>query len=785
MKKYAKRLAALGLAAVLTMSCVPAQAAEAGVLTRGEAAEMLLNAGDSYVPGLELSDILKGHPNGDLDQDSPVTRVQALIMLDRAFGGLPAPVGNSARSAFPAEDFTDVPDWASEELADVFAAGIVDGGGDGLLSPSQPIAEEELDTLIRRVYSLKGANLRDDFYATVNKEWMDNSVIPTGATVSGALDDLTLEVNEKVSELIREISAKPQEEGTAEAKIKALYGCVTDTKGREDAGVTPIKKYLDAIENAKTLDELMAADVQMKEEIAFSSLMNFILSTDKADSSKYIVEFKSFAPFLDKDFYVNGDQAKTDAYMTYLTSLFTLAGFSEEEAGAKAKTVCEAEKPVAAASLDPQDRFNADKINNLYTLDQLKALFPNVDMDKVYAADGYKKADKIMVQDVGRVEASAKLFDNAHLGTLKAVAQQVMLLEFGKTLNPGFQEAKFDFDKSYYGKASRQSDEEIAGEMVRTLLADYLSRVYAETCFSPEAKADVTKMCEEFIAIYRERLQTLDWMGEATKAKALKKLDAIGIKVGYPDKWDTYLDNAEIKYPDQGGTFFSNTIATRKAKQAENLALQNEARDKTKWIVNIFEVNAFYDETANDINFPAAILQPPFYDVNASWEENMGGIGFVIAHEITHAFDNIGSKYDETGSAVNWWTEEDYAAFQKKCQEVIDWYDGHEASPGIACNGKLTLSENVADLGSIQCIMAAAKKQANPDYDRIFRTQTNCWTFTGPRQIQEYYATADVHAPAKLRVNRVLQTLPEFYETYGIQPGDGMWTEPDSRVSVW
>ncbi len=786
MQKYLKRLTSLGVAAVLALGGVPAQAAGAGVLTRGETAELLLNAGDSYVPGLKLTDILKGHPSGDLDQDSPVTRVQALLMLERAFGGLPAPVGNSARNAIPAGDFTDIPGWASEELADVLAAGIVDGGGDGLLSPSQPVTGKELDTLIRRVYALKGTNLRDDFYTAVNKEWLDNSKIPAGTNVSGGLHDLRLEVNKQVAKLIQDISSRPQEEGTAESKIKAFYGCVTDAKSREEDGVTPIRKYLDAIDNAKTLDELIDADINMKEELAFSALMNFSLSVDRAASNRFIIEFASVKPFLDKDFYAGGNQAQTDAYITYLTTLFTLAGSSEEEAGARARLVYEAEKPLAAASLTPQEEFDVDNIYNLYTMDKLKALFPNVDMDKVYAAGGYQETGKIVVQDAGRMETAAKLFDDAHLDTLKAVAQAGLLLEFGKALAPDFQNAQFDFDAVYSGIGSRMSDEEAAGQMVQTYLGQYLDRVYAETCFSPEAKADVEKMCRELIDVCRERIQTLDWMSDATKAKALVKLDAMKIKVGYPDSWDTYLDNAEIKSPDQGGTFFSNVIAIRKAEHAEDITLQNEERDKAKnWMLNTFVVNAGYDETANDITFPAAMLQLPFYDVNASWEENMGGIGFIIGHEITHAFDNNGGKYDETGSSANWWTDEDYSAFQEKCRKVIGWYDGQEADPGIPCDGELTISENVADLGSMQCIMTAAKKRADPDYDRIFRTLANCWTCSGTRQRQELYAAIDVHAPPKLRCNRVLQTIPEFYEIYGIQPGDGMWTEPGSRVSIW
>ena len=389
-------------------------------------------------------------------------------------------------------------------------------------------------------------------------------------------------------------AAHEQTPGTAEAKIKALYDCVMDTDGREKAGVAPIQKYLDAIENAATLNELVAADVTMQQELGLSTLLGFGLTADLADPSRKTTAFSLIGAGMGKDFYANGTDAQKAAYSTYLTTLLTLSGLSGDEAARRA------------------------------------------------------------------------------------------------------------------------------------------ALAYVDEYFSAAAKADVEEMIGEFISIYKERILAQDWMSAETKAKAIRKLDNMGVKVGYPDSWDTYLDRVEIQSPEQGGSFFSNVIAIQRAAKAETLAHQNDAPDKREWIMTPYTVNACYDPTANDITFPAAILQAPLCDVNASREENLGGIGYIIAHEITHAFDNNGAKFDENGSAADWWTAEDYAAFQQKCQAVA-----------------------------------------------------NTWASTTTRQMREYLAVTDVHAPDKLRCNRVLQTLPEFYETYGIQPGDGMWTDPASRVSVW
>jgi len=761
-------------------------------LTRAQARDILLAAASDYHPGLTAEDILKGDETGDLHLDRIVSRAEALVMLERAFDGLPEPVGANQRSAFPAETFTDVPLWAESELASVFAAGIVAGTGEGSMSPMQPVTEEALNTFIRRVYALKGSNLKDDFYATVNKEWLDQATIPAGQMINGSMYGVSYEVNEQVAGLIASIATQPQEVGTPEAKIAALYHTVTDIESREKAGATPIRGYLDEIEAARTLDELMEATCHIQTELGIATLLGYGLSVDLVDSNHYTVTLEAFSPGMDKDFYTNATQGQKDLYLNYRAKLLTLAGEDEETAAEKAQKVYELEVPIAAASLDRQDQGNVDLIYNIYTPEEIASLFPNVDMNRLYELSTLEPTDRIGIGDVGALEATASLFTEANLDGLKAEAQLGLISSVSACLNLAFTDAAMDFQAAYYGVEGRLTTEQIAAQQVQSLLDSYLGRVYAETYFTPEAKADVENMIQEFLDIYAERIQNLDWMSEQTKAKALQKLKSIGVKVGYPDSWETYLDDVEIKAPEEGGTFLSNVIALQKASMAEMYSYQNKPVDKDKWSCAPYVVNAFYNATNNDITFPAAILQAPMYDVNASRAKNLGGIGYVIAHEITHAFDNDGCKFDENGNAATseenpygWWTEADYAAFQSKCEEVVAWYDGQEAVPGITCNGKLTLSENVADLGAAQCIVEAASREETPDYETLFRAMAETWASTCSRETQEYFSVIDVHAPDKLRANRVLQTIPLFYETFGIQEGDGMWTAPESRVSIW
>ncbi len=780
--KTAKRLAALILAAVLVLGALPVYAA--GDLTRREALEMLMLAAEDYNPGVQQSDVVHGYGDGNLGLEDPVTKVQALLMIRRAFGGFEKPVGDNARSAAPAEDYSDIPLWAAEELPEVLGSGMLAGDGSGLLSPKDHLSSEDLDLLMKRVYALKGTNLKDDYYAAVNKEWLASSDIPAGLTLNGPFYGLTVTVQNQIFRLIADIVGNPWEKGSPEARIKALYESVMDLEGREKAGNAPIQKYIDAFVSAKTVDELVEADMAMNDELRFSMLLGFGLTTDSKDSDRYMVSFSVPGTLMDKDVYLSESPQK-EPYDRFNRTYFSLAGLDESEAEAYAALVFEGEKTIAAASMDPQEYGDVDKTYNVFTLDGLKTVFPGVDLDRVYEGSGLQMTDRIKVTDVSAMKAAASMFCEEGLGCLKALALRNLLLSVGGLLGSGYTDAANALNYECYGIVTAVDPQTLAFQQITSLLSVYLARAYVENHFSEEAKTDVENMIREFIGIYKERIAALDWMSEETKEKAIHKLDTMKIKVGYPDKWDDSLDGVEMLSPDEGGSFFSNVIALQAASIDLMVSKQFKEVEKESWIMTPYTVNACYSATSNDITFPAAILQAPLYDLNAKREENLGGIGYIIAHEITHAFDNNGAKYDEFGNAADWWTPEDYAAFTAKCEEVARWYEGVEVYPGIECSGYLTLSENVADLGSARCLIEAIKRVKEPDYDVLFRAIANTWASTTTRAVRELLSKIDVHSPDKLRCNRVLQTLDEFYETYGIGPGDGMWTEPETRVSIW
>ena len=768
---------------VLLVSC-PALAAPTDPATRGEACALLLQAADYYQPGLTAADIMRGDAQGELREDEPVTRAEALVMLQRAFGPLPQPLGDNARKAYPAANFTDVPDWAATELESVLAAGIVAGVSATAFSPQAYVTGQQLELFIDRTYALLGANLKDDFYATVNKVWLDKSQVKPGYSLSGAIYDLMYDT-QPLTRLIDKAVAKPRTED--EQRIAALYGNILDWEGRNAAGLDPIRPYLTAVDEATSLAELMQVHHQVSTDLGGGLLLNFGLTIDALDSNSYVVTFAAGSPSMTKELYAQDGGSQKEAYLQYVQTLFQLGGVRETAAAADAQTLWAMEKAISPSRLETWEYGDVAKTNNIYSLEQLKKLFPEIDLGAVYADSGLKPTDRIVVSDKGLLEAVAPYFTAAHFEELKIWMRLNLLSAYGSYLSRDFQDAAQAFSEAFLGVQGQPSDEEAATQQVQSLLGDELSHLYAAAYFSPQAKADVEDMVRDVIAVYKERLMALEWMSAETKAKAVAKLDAMGVKVGYPDEgcWNDFLKGVTLNSKEQGGSYFQNIIAITQAQQDLILSWQDQPVNKDMWAMNVFTVNACYVPSNNEIVFPAGILQAPVYDVKASREENLGGIGYVIAHEITHAFDNNGAKYDKDGNAADWWTAADYAAFQALCQQVVAYYDGKEIAPGVSCNGALTLSENIADLGAASCILEVAQREKDPDLDLLFRSMARTWASTANREMASYLTQLDVHSPDKLRGTLPLQSLDAFYTTYDIQPGDGMYLAPEERIAIW
>lgn len=752
--------------------------------TRGEVADMLEKAADDYNAEVKRSDIIKGYGgDGELHEDWNINRAEALVMLSRAFGQLPPLSGHNERVALKSNSFNDIPEWAANELSPVLNAGIAAGTADGVFSPYDDVTKEQMELFIRRAYALFGTNERDDFYAAVNKSKLDSMQIKPGRTIAGTLYDIGDKSTEDVNEIIKEVIEKGGAYGSKEQKIADLYNSILDKESRNKIGTEPIKKYLELINNAKSADDLISVQRTLESELCLTPFMTFGIMEDLKDSTKYMPVFGTYEPIMTKDFYFGATAEQQNAYIKYLKTILSVC--AEPADDETINTFLNFEKTLAQSMHDVEEKGDVDKIYNTFTLNEIADMFPNVDMNAVLAASGVQEESKILIADPELTKAFAAFVNDENTALLKTVAKINLIINYGGALNTEFTDASDRFNAEYLGIEGAYTDEERATLVVSSTMPDYIGEIYAKKHFSEAAKQNVTDMVYDIIAVYKERINNLDWMSAETKAKAIGKLDKMNIKIGYPDSFDTYLDSVEIKTAKDGGSYFDNIINIAKAMRDDLLSKQGQPVDKSEWLMYPYTVNACYSATANDITFPAAILQAPMYDINASYEENLGGIGYIIAHEITHAFDNNGAKFDENGNAADWWTAEDYSEFEKRCQKLQYFYDRQESIPGVPMNGKLTLSENVADQGAAQCITQVAAKKGNADYRKLYRSVANAWASTSTREYARYVAGLDVHSADKLRVNRVIVNCDEFYDAFGITENDGMWVAPQDRIKIW
>jgi len=782
-----KKFLALLMAIIMVLSVsLSAYADEKAVpATRGEIVKQLLLAADDYQPAIIKESIIRGSNNGDLRENEPAKKVEALVMLSRAFGELPTPVGNDLRSGAFGAEFSDVPAWAKKDIDNLAKAGLLIGNPDGTLGVNETITIDEFQSWIARVWALKGTNLKDDFYESINKEWLNKSTLAAGEIMGGGFIELQKQNDEKIKKIVEELKGKQHTTGTKEQKIADFYLTALDSTNRNKQGIEPIQKYLKAIDEAKTLDELVQADLNMEKELGLMALFGFTITNDARNSNEYALYYSGLSVGLDKSSFVTEEPRAKNAYLQFITKILVASGEDENIAIKHAEDIYKMEKSLSEVSLEPHEAGDVNKYYNPYTVDQFDNLFKTVDMKHVFKSFNIGEIDKVIVLDVRQAEKGAELLTDSNLDVLKAYAKLRLLGATGGFLSDEFRDASNEFEATLYGVTGKKTDEEIAFAMTQSSMSGYLEQMFAETYFSPEAKKNVEDMVAKLIATYKDRIISLDWMSDTTKAKAIKKLDTMIVKIGYPDKWDTTLDKVNIKTYHEGGSLLSNVLAVNNAYINDMKANLGKPVDRTKWAASVYTVNAFYHPFNNDITFPAGILQAPFYDINAKPEANYGAIGMVIGHEISHAFDNNGAAFDEFGNANNWWTEDDLIKFSEKLDNMVDFFDGVEIIPGVVNNGLLTLSENIADLGGMAASLQVVSEMSNPDYKAFFESNAIMWKSTTTREFADYLTKIDVHSANKIRVNRTIVNFQQFYDTYGIKNGDGMYVAPEHRVSIW
>lgn len=755
--------------------------AEDRAATRGEVVEMLLAAADDYNPGVTKEDIIRGYEDGDLREGQRVTRAEALVMLARAFGPLPERKGVNAAQAIPADSFSDIPAWAAETLAPVFEAGIVAGTAPGVFSPNEAVTLHQMELFIHRTYALFGSNERDDFYATANKEHLDNAEVWDYTGTFYETGDITYsQVGDMLSSLYDEVNAGTLTD-TRARKLEAYDSSIRDAEGRNAAGIAPIADDLDAIAVAQSVEDLYNLSLLDDTKTGLSLMFDMGYAPNLWDSAHYMLVLEAATPLTTVDVYDGSNPTAYDAYVRYLTTLLTLSGKSEDDAAHIAENYMTFERSLAEPGAYAETSFSWDEV---------EALFASVDVYGMLQQLGYEDVEQVCVTYPERLQVLAAQLNEASLETIRDYLYTKVIVEAAPYLSEAFTQARSDLnyvlDGSYLQNLDAQALDAVMNDMT-----DYVSQLYMETYGNDETLADVRAMCEEIRDVFRARIEALDWMSDATKEMALRKLEAMDFYIGGPDASNaaSALDEAAILAPEDGGSYFANAMAIRKAKLAADVQRGSMPVNVEQYvwqgIGGTIADNWVYAPEVNAVILPMAGLQAPVYDPIASEEENLATLGITIAHEITHAFDNDGANYDETGNLSNWWTDADRAQFDALCEEVVAYYDGWECAPGIATDGGLTLIENIADLGAMNCLMDIAATQPDFDYKAFFEKMARMFVDTDSREWLAYLTVTDSHSFGGVRVNRLLSSCDAFYDTYDVQPGDGMYVAPEDRVGIW
>jgi putative endopeptidase len=635
---------------------------------------------------------------------------------------------------------------------------------------------------------------QDDYFNYANGTWVQHTVIPADESSWGSFTTLYEASLVNIKGILDSVSAlNGLNANTTPQRVGDLYKSLMDSTTIESKGLTPLKGDFDRIHAIKDVPGLLD-EVTREYTEGNGELFGFYVSPDDKNSMVYAAHFSQGGTGLpSKDYYFKQDTSiikVRDAYKVYITKVFTLTGETPADAAKKAAGVLAAETELAKVSRYPVEL--RDPVANYHKLSVagFNKLTPGINWTDMLA--------KLQVSTdtviVGQPEFYTGMEAALHAVPLDQWKDYLIFHDvdnYSAVLDHEVVDANFAFSKLLSGATEQQLRWKRMSSMVDGNLGDDLGQLYVKKYFPPEAKAKILALVENLITTYGNRIQQLDWMSDSTKKKALIKLHAITKKVGYPDKWKDYA-SVRIDKSDAVG----NIMSCASYEYHRHAKKVGQPVDRSEWFMTPPTVNAYYDPTQNNINFPAGILQPPFFYADGDDAINYGGIGMVIGHEMTHGFDDQGRQYDENGNLRSWWSPEDSARFVQKATLIVKQYDGYVAIDTFHVNGSLTLGENIADNGGLAIAYAAFKNTAegkdttsridglSPD-QRFFRAFAQGWKFKIRPEGLRTGIMVDPHSPVQFRVNGPLSNLDAFYQTYDVKPGDQMYRPDSLRAKIW
>jgi len=636
---------------------------------------------------------------------------------------------------------------------------------------------------------------QDDFYQFANGGWLNETEIPaiySGYTVYHQVNE---EAEQALRQIIEEAAFNPGEQGSESQQVGDIYTSWMDEDSINAAGITPVSAELGLVESisdpeslVKTIAELNRRGVMVPYKVT--------ISPDEKDSAHYAVYFQqSGLTMPNRDYYIEVDNenfaAARDALPAYMANLLMISGMESDRADTAAEKVFAIEDRLARAQWDSVDNRNPDKTYNPYPVDELTELGSHLDWPVTRETLGIEAANKLIIEQPSYFSALDRMIVETPLEDWKNSLRFRVLDTFGANLDQATADARFAYrNQVLYGQQEERPRWKRGISMVNFMVGESVGKLYVARYFPPEAKLKMQELVDNVIATLDLSLGELDWMSTETRQMAKEKLSRFNAKIGYPDEWKDYA-GLEIVAGDHMGNL-KRAIEWEHRRDIERIG---EEVDRNEWHMTPQTVNAYYSPTMNEIVFPAARLQPPFFQLNADDAINYGAVGGVIGHEISHGFDDSGSKYDGNGNLHNWWTDADREAFEQRTKVLIEQYDAFEPVEGMHVNGALTLGENIGDLSGVTMAYRAYINSLNGEEPPVLDG------FTGPQRFFIGYAmsrkgkyqqeaeisrlASDPHSPLKYRVIGPYRNIDAFHEAFSTREGDSMWLAPEERVRLW
>ncbi len=646
---------------------------------------------------------------------------------------------------------------------------------------------------------------KEDFFKYVNGSWFEKAEIPADRTSWGSFAELRKNTDADALAILKEAmnsealkDAQSVSTVTDQQKAVNLFETIMDTVSRDAQGIDPLKPYLARINEIETIDDLQRLLIEM-EPYGGAGFFGVGVGAHPKNSNINAGYLGWAGRGLARDYYLDKDddtKAKMEKYRVHISKMLMYLGETEEVAKANADAILVFETSLAAPTMNKVDRRDARKRYNPKSISDLNEMTSSIDWKAYLDGVGMKNIDTIIVTDPGYFIALEEILKEGDVATWKNYLRWTLIDRAAAQLSTDIDKSNWEFyNRDLNGSKAQRDREERALNTLNGNIGEALGKLYVDKKFPPEAKEKAEKMIANVMQAFENRIKNLDWMTDETKKKAVEKLNKLNVKIAYPDKWKDYSDLETLSIGD-GGTYYQNMTNLAKWNFDDGLSKLGKEVDKSEWGMAPQVVNAYFNPPFNEIVFPAAILQPPFYNYEADDAVNYGGIGAVIGHEISHCFDDSGSRYDSDGNLNNWWTDEDLEKFTALGTKLADQYSAVEVLDSVYINGKFTLGENIGDLGGINAaydgLQLYLAENGRPDdidgftpEQRFFMSWGTIWRIKMRDDALRNRIKTDPHSPGAQRAVMPLQNVDAFYDAFDIVEGDKTYISPEERVKIW